>query len=442
MTHSEMPPVPEKLRRWLEWAVQVGASDLHLIVGYPPVLRLHGELSELPEPPLAADEADPLLLSVCPPEALTRLRDQKNADFSFGVPVTGRIARFRASLFNAGQQLGACFRLIPDDIPDFDWAGFPKSLADRLASVRDGLVIVTGATGSGKTTTLAMIVNQLNSGGGCRIITVEEPVEYVFPRMPNSVVTQREVGLDVLTFADGLKYGLRQDPDVILVGEIRDRETAQMALSAAETGHLVFTTLHTRDAKGAITPLRRFLRAGHAADGANATGDEPAGDREPAVAARSRAGRETAPGPRSAVEHAPDRQRDPHGQGGEHRQLHPHRSRRGHGELRRIAAAAAAGGEDHAGHRRAECERPDNAEAVNLSDRSTFSGRSRSRLAKQYYPLTSSHASLTPGAGWPYALAVTRASAINCRHLKALGPLRTRRTLWRSTSPRAARRLH
>src|SRR5581483_1071344 len=101
--------------------------------------------------------------------------------------------------------------------------------------------------------TLAIIVNLLNQAGGYRIITVEEPVEYLFPREPNSVVTQREVGSDVLTFADGLKYGLRQDPDVILVGEIRDRETAQMALSAAETGHLVFTTLHTRDAKGAIT---------------------------------------------------------------------------------------------------------------------------------------------------------------------------------------------
>jgi twitching motility protein PilT len=162
-------------------------------------------------------------------------------------------------LFNAGQQLGPCFRLIPNAIPDFSWAGFPQQLAARLAGLRDGLVIVTGATGSGKTTTLAMIVQQLNSTGGCRIITVEEPVEYVFPRVPDSVVTQREVGVDVLNFSDGLKYGLRQDPDAILVGEIRDRETAQMALSAAETGHLVFTTLHTRDAKGAISRFADFF---------------------------------------------------------------------------------------------------------------------------------------------------------------------------------------
>ena len=126
-------------------------------------------------------------------------------------------------------------------------------MAERLAAVRDGLVILTGSTGSGKTTTLAMIVNLLNRTGGYRIITVEEPVEYVYPRSSNSVVTQREVGRDVPNFAAGLKYGLRQDPDVILVGEIRDQETAQMALSAAETGHLVFATLHTRDTKGAIT---------------------------------------------------------------------------------------------------------------------------------------------------------------------------------------------
>jgi twitching motility protein PilT len=144
-------------------------------------------------------------------------------------------------------------RLVPATIPDFEWAGFPGALAERLAFLLDGLVIVTGATGSGKTTSLAMIVNLLNQAGGYRIITVEEPVEYLYPRVANSLITQREVGQDVLTFADGLKYGLRQDPDAILVGEIRDRETAQMALSAAETGHLVFTTLHTRDAKGAIS---------------------------------------------------------------------------------------------------------------------------------------------------------------------------------------------
>jgi twitching motility protein PilT len=149
--------------------------------------------------------------------------------------------------------MGACFRIIPAEIPDFQWAGFPLELADTLAHFRDGLVLISGVTGAGKTTTLAMIINLLNQEGGYRIITVEEPIEYIFPPHAKSVLTQREVGGDVQSFADGLKYGLRQDPDVILVGEIRDRETAQMALSAAETGHLVFSTLHTRDAKGAVS---------------------------------------------------------------------------------------------------------------------------------------------------------------------------------------------
>jgi twitching motility protein PilT len=252
MNH-EPSPVPERLRAWLSHALEAGASDLHLVADYPPVLRLHGDLMELPELPLSAGEMHALLGALCPADAFGRLQAEKNVDCSFELPVNGRTARFRANLFHAGGRLGTCLRVVPTTIPDFAWAGFPPDLARRLAFLRDGLVIVTGPAGSGKTTTLAMIVNLLNESGGHRIITVEEPVEYLYPRVANSVVTQREVGEDVHTFADGLKYGLRQDPDVILVGEIRDRETAQMALSAAETGHLVFTTLHTRDAKGAIT---------------------------------------------------------------------------------------------------------------------------------------------------------------------------------------------
>jgi twitching motility protein PilT len=242
----------DKLRAWLSKAVEAGASDLHLIVGHPPVLRVHGDLIELKEPPLAGDEAE-AVLAFGPAEAAARLQAGRNLDYSFSVVASGKLSRFRANLFYAAGRVAACLRLVPSAIPNFVWAGFPADLAERLAFVRDGLVIVTGVSGSGKSTTLAMIVNLLNQTGGYRIITVEEPVEYVFPRSRNALVTQREVGADVLTFADGLKSGLRQDPDVILVGEIRDQETAQMALSAAETGHLVFTTLHTRDAKGAIT---------------------------------------------------------------------------------------------------------------------------------------------------------------------------------------------
>lgn len=253
---SESPAassIPDQLRAWLTYAVEADASDLHLIVGYPPVMRLHGDLVEFSEPPLTDDQTRTLLESLCPTEAAARLQSQKNADFSFNAKLGDRLTRFRANVFYSGRNLSACLRVVPASIPEFTWAGFSLSLARRLAFQPDGLVIVTGVTGSGKTTTLAMIVNLLNQAGGYRIITVEDPVEYIFPRAANSVLTQREVGGDVLGFADGLKYGLRQDPDVILVGEIRDRETAQMALSAAETGHLVFTTLHTRDAKGAIT---------------------------------------------------------------------------------------------------------------------------------------------------------------------------------------------
>lgn len=249
----DAPSVPEQIREWLLYAIEVGASDLHLIVGYPPVLRLHGDLTELPEPPLNVDDGESMLRSLCPSAAKAQLQAQKSVDFSLSLMVNGRIQRFRANLFHTAKRLGACLRVVPASIPDLAWAEFPQPLAQQLAFLRDGLVIVTGSSGSGKTTTLAMLVNLVNRAGGYRIITVEEPVEYRFPRAANSVVTQREVGTDVLTFADGLKHGLRQDPDVILVGEIRDRETAQMALSAAETGHLVFTTLHTRDAKGGIS---------------------------------------------------------------------------------------------------------------------------------------------------------------------------------------------
>lgn len=248
---SHTPTVSGPLLEWLSAAVECGASDLHLIAGHPPVVRLHGELTQLPAPPLEGMAV--ILAPIVPAQLADRLHTHADADFALTLEVLGRPRRFRVNLFHTGQEAGACLRLIPAAIPDLEWAGFPPELADRLAGLRDGLVIVAGATGNGKSTTLAMVVNRINEAGGFRILTLEEPVEYVFPRRPNSLVTQREVGTDVPTFADGLRSGLRQDPDVILVGEVRDRETAQMALTAAETGHLVFTTLHARDAKGVIT---------------------------------------------------------------------------------------------------------------------------------------------------------------------------------------------
>jgi twitching motility protein PilT len=237
----------------LHAAIDREASDVHLVAGYPPVLRVHGELEPAGAPPLTDADTQAVVAATAPPPVRARIAETHNADFSFALQHAGETRRFRVNVFRTRESLGVCFRLIPGTIPSLEWAGIPQDLAARIFALRNGLVLVTGITGSGKSTTLAIIVDHLNRNDGRRIITVEEPIEYVFSREGRSVVTQREVGVDVATFYDGLKFGLRQDPDVILVGEIRDQVTAQMALSAAETGHLVLATLHTRDAKGAIS---------------------------------------------------------------------------------------------------------------------------------------------------------------------------------------------
>ncbi|MFQ5489262.1 MAG: type IV pilus twitching motility protein PilT [Phycisphaerae bacterium] len=237
-------------------AMEAGqASDLHLVPGYRPVFRVHGRLAGAQGPPLETGQARSMIESILPAGGADRLASQRNLDCSVAYTHDGRPHRFRVNVFHAQAQLCACFRYIPEQIPSFEWLGFSRALADRITHLTHGLVIVTGVTGSGKSTTLAAMVQLLNAEGGYRIITVEEPIEYVFPPALQTVITQREVGADVPSFAEGLRSGLRQDPDVVLVGEIRDRETAQMALSAAETGHLILTTLHTQDAKGAVTRL-------------------------------------------------------------------------------------------------------------------------------------------------------------------------------------------
>ena len=254
MTHALTPvECSDAVCSWLQPAVDMGASDVHLVAGSPPMLRIQGELKPLNHPPLEADALRTHLLPLCSPGVVERFEQDLNVDFSMQTMLGDQLHRFRANYFVSGQALGACFRLIPEEIPTLDWANFPSDVARRLAHFRNGLVIVSGVTGSGKSTTLAMLIDMLNREGNHRIVTIEEPVEYVFPARENSIVTQREVGVDVHSFLDGLKYGLRQDPDVILVGEIRDQETARMALSAAETGLLVLTTLHARDAKGVIS---------------------------------------------------------------------------------------------------------------------------------------------------------------------------------------------
>ncbi|MGZ0165982.1 MAG: type IV pilus twitching motility protein PilT [Planctomycetales bacterium] len=256
MTSSILPGDSEftaSILTWLSQAVEAGASDLHLVAGQPPVLRVNGELRPLDEDALAGDSLRPVLEDACPNKIFEQFLVDQDADFSWQLPIGEQSHRFRVNYFVSDQQIGACIRLIPETIPDLNWAGFPQDTAEKLTSFRNGLVLVTGVTGSGKTTTLAMLVSRLIAAGNCRVITIEEPVEYRYPKADGAVVTQREVGMDVRSFADGLKHGLRQDPDVIMIGEIRDAETAQMALTAAETGHLVLSTLNTRDARGVIS---------------------------------------------------------------------------------------------------------------------------------------------------------------------------------------------
>lgn len=253
---SRIETCPEPLHAWLTEAIAAGASDLHLAVDHPPMLRCYGRLSALETARLTQPDLDRLLPQLSGPEGFARFVRERNLDFALQTRIQEQPRRFRVNFYFGGRASGACLRIIPERIPTLEWAGFPQTVARKIAHFRNGLVLISGVTGSGKTTTLAMVIQMLNAEGGRRILTIEEPIEYVFPACPDTIVTQREVGSDVQSFADGLKYGLRQDPDVILVGEVRDQDTAQMALSAAETGHLVFSTLHTRDAKGAIS---RFI---------------------------------------------------------------------------------------------------------------------------------------------------------------------------------------
>jgi twitching motility protein PilT len=198
------------------------ASDLHLVVGHPPTLRVHGDLFPAGDAPLTGDASLRILTSIMPPELRSRLDGQRDFDFSISLDRPTGQARFRVNVFFSQAAMGGCLRFVPSAIPTFEWMGIPMELVQRVVSLHNGLVLITGVTGSGKTTTLAGLVEQLNQLGHRRIVTIEEPIEYVFAPKANSVITQREVGIDVASFADGLRSSLRQDPDVILCGEIRD----------------------------------------------------------------------------------------------------------------------------------------------------------------------------------------------------------------------------
>ena len=257
MTHEASPPFLESLFD----ATGQGASDIHFLSDQIATMRLHGELNPINHDPIHALSLEQFLESVCGQDLWGQFQEKRNLDLAVECndprtgPTPGCSQRFRLNLFYSGDRVGSCFRVIPSVIPDFAWANFPTSIASKLIGLRNGLVIFSGVTGSGKTTSMAMMIQEILRNEAQRVITIEDPIEYILPSEGGSLISQREVGRDVDSFSEGLKYSMRQDPNIILVGEIRDEATARMALSAAETGHLVLTTLHTRDAKGAITRL-------------------------------------------------------------------------------------------------------------------------------------------------------------------------------------------
>jgi twitching motility protein PilT len=239
------------LDRVLAAARKLGASDVHLKVGLPPVFRIKGELRTVRDvPPMSPETMRAFALSMMNEHQREIFETQWDVDLAYAAPGGGR---YRVNVFQQRGQIGLALRVIPPDVPPFDKLNLPKAVLDLTESER-GLVLVTGITGAGKSTTLAAMVDAINTRRACHIVTIEDPIEFAF-RDRRSVVNQREIGFDTLTFARALRAALRQDPDVIMVGEIRDAETMEIALQAAETGHLVLSTLHTADAADTVNRI-------------------------------------------------------------------------------------------------------------------------------------------------------------------------------------------
>ncbi len=241
--------------RLLETTIKKGASDLHLHVGRPPVLRLHGHLRDLQTKVLEPDDTMALMKSITPERGQQELQEVGSCDFGFGFRSADGAAnaRFRVNVFKRMGSLSLVLRKIPNKIMTFEQIGLPPIVSELCRRPR-GLFLVTGPTGSGKTTTLAAMINYINENFDRHIITVEDPIEYTHQHK-KSMVNQRELHVDVPSFAEAIRRALRQDPDVILVGEMRDLETIEAAITAAETGHLVFGTLHTTGAAGTVNRI-------------------------------------------------------------------------------------------------------------------------------------------------------------------------------------------
>jgi twitching motility protein PilT len=239
-----------QIDKLLDTVIDVGASDLHLTVGLPPTIRLHGHLKPLKTDILTPDSTVALMKSIAPDRAQEEIHEHGTSDFGFAYR---NRSRFRVSIFRQRGNIALTLRQIPNKLLTFDQIGLPEICVELCRRPR-GMFLVTGPTGSGKTTTLASMINYINETMDRHIITVEDPIEYYHPHK-KSIINQREVGTDVPSFSEALRRSLRQDPDVILVGELRDLETIESAIRAAETGHLVFATLHTNSASGTINRI-------------------------------------------------------------------------------------------------------------------------------------------------------------------------------------------
>jgi twitching motility protein PilT len=237
--------------RVLQAARKLGASDVHLKVGLPPVFRIRGALRTLKDvPPMNGDVVMTFAMNIMREDVHERFMREHEVDLAYATPDG---LRYRVNVFRQRGECGMVMRVIAGDIPPFERLNLPTRVRD-LSKEQRGLVLVTGITGSGKSTTLASLINLINQERATHIITVEDPIEYVF-KDHRSVVNQRELGFDTLSFSAALRSALRQDPDVVLVGEMRDLETIETAMLAAETGHLVFSTLHTLDAQETIARI-------------------------------------------------------------------------------------------------------------------------------------------------------------------------------------------
>ena len=230
-----------ELNKLLDVLVEKGASDLHLAVGLPPVIRLHGRLRQLNVPPLSSDDTVAFMKSITSERHQLEIKEKGGCDFGFAYE---KKARFRVSVFSQKGHVGLVLRQIPTKLRSIEELGLPAETIKGLLDRPRGLILVTGPTGSGKTTSLAAMIDYININMDCHLITIEDPIEY-YHEHKKSIITQREVHADIGSFEEALVKALRMDPDVILVGEMRDLETIRAAITAAETGHLVFGTLHT-----------------------------------------------------------------------------------------------------------------------------------------------------------------------------------------------------